>query len=115
MNKKESFKEFVKSNPQLIKYVNKGEMTWQKFYDMYDIYGKDNNVWDSYLKKDIVATAGVIGVADIFNFLKNINLDKVEESINSIQRVLGVLEDLGNKKEVKTDYKARPLYKHFED
>ena len=46
---KESFKEFVKKNPRLIKYVKNNEMTWQKFYEIYDIYGEDKNAWSEYL------------------------------------------------------------------
>lgn len=49
---KEQFKEFVKKNPILIKYVDSNEMTWQKFYEMYDLYGDDNSVWDKYLESN---------------------------------------------------------------
>ena len=49
---KEEFKNFVNNHKELIKYVNEDKMTWQKFYDMYVLYGKDNDVWDEYLKKD---------------------------------------------------------------
>ena len=55
----------------------------------------------------------------MIDFLKTINLDSLQEGINSIQRVLGVFQDLsGNKNESveeKKEYKPRPLYKHFED
>ena len=50
MDKKEEFKEFVKKNPRLLTFVKKGEMTWQKFYEMFDLYGENNSVWDDYLK-----------------------------------------------------------------
>ena len=26
-------------------------MTWQKFYEIYDLYGKDNAIWNDYLGK----------------------------------------------------------------
>ena len=54
---------------------------------------------------------------DVLTWLKSINLDKMQESISSVQRVLGVLEDLGSNNEVNTkpEYKPRPLYKHFDD
>ena len=49
-------------------------------------------------------------------FVKNIDLDSVENGINSLQRVLGVLQDFGtNKATTENSYKPRPLYKHFED
>ena len=53
MDKKSEFKAFVKNNPSLIKYVKNNEMTWQKFYEIYDIYGEDESVWNKYIKNDI--------------------------------------------------------------
>ena len=50
--KKEEFKEFVKKNPKLITYVKNNEMTWQKFYEMYDLYGESNDVWNEYISKE---------------------------------------------------------------
>ena len=50
MSKKEEFKTFIKNNPGFIKYVNNGEMTWQKFYEMYDLYGEEN--WLADLKAE---------------------------------------------------------------
>ena len=50
--KKEEFKEFVRNNPKLINHVKTGEMTWQGFYEMYDMYGADSNVWDEYIKEE---------------------------------------------------------------
>ncbi len=115
MSKIEEFKEFVKQNPSLINYVKEDKMTWQKFYEMYDIYGENNSAWDEYLKPEQAST-NTLGVVDIISFIKNINLDKMQESINSIQRVLGVLEDLKSDNKTNTpSYKPRPLYKHFED
>ena len=40
----------------------------------------------------------------------------MQEGINSVQRVVGVLQDFGGKEDtIKPKYKPRPLYKHFED
>lgn len=112
---KEAFKEFVKKNPNLVTHVNRGEMNWQKFYEMYDMYGEESEVWSSYLhateeKKESSKT-------DFMDYFKNINLDSIQESIASIQRVLGVLGDLAVTKEVETkpSYEPKPIYKHFDD
>ena len=40
------FKSFVRERPSLANYVNKNEMTWQKFYEMYELYGANNSIWD---------------------------------------------------------------------
>ena len=82
-------------------------MTWQKFYEMYDLYGENDGVWDKYLVsdtkkdntlKDITKTSAF---TDFIAFLKTINLDSLQEGIGSIQRVLGVFQDFsGNKDNV---------------
>ena len=116
MSKLDSFKEFVKKNPSLLKYVKNNEMSWQQFYEMYDMYGESNEIWKDYIhEKNVTNTVSALGVMDIINWLKNVDVDKMQESINSVQRVIGVLEDLGNNNSPKQEYKPRPLYKHFED
>ena len=112
---KEAFKSFVRDNPSLIKFVKNGEMSWQKFYEMYDLYGADNEIWKNYIAKENKAS-NVLGLADFLTWLKTVNLDSLQEGIGNIQRVLGVVQDLSKKEEKKEDtYKPRPLYKHFED
>ena len=109
MNKVDEFKMFVKNNPNLSTFVNEGSMTWQKFYEMFDLYGASNSVWDKYIKKEVKTS-------DVLTWLKNIDIDKVEENINSIRRVLSVLSDVGKTNDSEaSSYTPRPLYRHFED
>lgn len=121
MAKIDDFKTFVKENPKLTRYVKDGTMNWQKFYELYDLYGKDNEVWNDYLKdetKAVKAATTGFTLAEAFNYLKNLDLDSIQNGINSIQRVVGVVGDLTNKNTsttTKAEYKPRPLYKHFED
>ena len=122
MSKLDQFKEFVKKNPNLVKYVKNNEMTWQKFYEIYDMYGEDTEVWEDYQKKeesvqDVSKTAAVGGF-DLINWLKNIDIDSFQENINSVKRVVSVLQELGTKdtpSSTTSNYKPRPIYKHFED
>ena len=126
MAKIDEFKSFVRQNPNLANYIKDGSMTWQKFYELYDMYGSENEIWNSYQKNDIrndnitktAASLGSFTLADTLNFIKNIDLDSLQNGISSIQRVVGVVSDLTNKNTVsqnKSEYKPRPLYKHFED
>lgn len=126
MANKEEFKTFVKDHPKLIGHVKNGEMNWQKFYELYDLYGQESDVWDTYLKEPEVrkevkeaakATASSIGMSDVVNFIKGVNLEELQSGVSSLQRVVGVLQDFGKKdtKTTKEQYKPRPIYKHFED
>jgi len=131
--KKEEFKEFVKKNPKLINFVKNNEMTWQKFYEMYDLYGEDENVWKEYIslsneqksegskkieKNSKIGLAGLT-LSEVVNWFKNVDLDGLQEGIGNVQRVLGVVQDFSKKdssnQSEKETYKPRPLYKHFED
>ena len=121
--KKEEFKEFVKKNPKLITYVKNNEMTWQQFYEMYDLYGEEENIWKDYLTKkeevrEVVTQKAItgFGLSEVVNWLKNVDLDGLQEGIGNVQRVLGVVQDFTKKENKETStYKPRPLYKHFED
>ena len=127
--KKDEFKKFVKNNPKLIKYVKSNEMTWQKFYEMYDLYGNEESVWKDYIgetnvENKVVETTAKTGIAgltlsEVVKWFKNVDLDGIQEGIGNVQRVLGVVQDFSKKdssnEPTKSTYKPRPLYKHFED
>lgn len=112
------FKEFVKNNPSLYKYVKNQEMTWQKFYELFDLYGSDNEVWNDYIKVNKTVSTTTSSSFDLLNWLKKFNLDEIQDGLNSVGRVVSVLQDLGTNNDstnAQSTYKPRPLYKHFED
>lgn len=123
MDKKEQFKTFVKSHPELIRHVKNGSMTWQKFYEIYDMYGDDEKVWSEYFFNETTSTAAgaasVLGISEIFNWLKKIDLDNVRSGIGNIQKVVGLLQDFTKKDEPNntnsSEYRPRPIYRSFED
>ena len=125
MSKLDQFKNFVKQHPNLITYVQKDEMTWQKFYEIYDLYGEDTNAWNTYINNNSSTSNSVdnntrsssLSFTDIMNMAKNIDVDKVQSGINSLQKALGLVGDLFVKdNKVNTNsYTPRPLYRSFED
>lgn len=120
---KEEFKSFVRKNPSLIKYVNNNSMTWQKFYEMYDMYGESNDIWNNYLgttSNNIVKTNALSSSENAFrelvNTVKTINLEKVQKGINSLQKTISLVQELGSSNNTTPkEYERRPIYKHFED
>ena len=77
MSNVDNFKSFVRKNPTLVTFVRNGTMSWQKFYEMYDMYGENSEVWDSYLETKAAETAvAAASFSDIVTWIKGINLDK---------------------------------------
>ena len=119
---KEDFKRFARSNPNLINYVNRKEHTWQEFYEMYDIYGENSNIWNQY--KEVGDIAGVSSTSklnvgdtslkDLFNMIKKIDLDSVKKGAEGLQKAINLVQDFA-KPSTNNTYQARPLYQHFED
>lgn len=124
---KEDFKRFVRSHPGLINHVNNGNMSWQKFYEMYDIYGENNSVWDKYKQEVVLETAtaaattsklstvGDTSLKDLFNMVKKIDLDSVRKGAEGLQKAIALVQDFGSPTRPTNNYQARPLYRHLED
>jgi len=126
MKSKEEFKSFVKAHPELIGYVKNGSMTWQKFYELYSLYDEDETIWKEYLNKSddinvrIDNNSGNFGINDVFNMIKNIKPETLQQNINSIQKFLGFVQEfVGDGDKIKTPpkrgYTPRPTGKMFED
>ena len=111
---KEDFKNFVNNHKELIRYVNTDKMTWQKFYDMYSLYGENSDVWDEYFKKDDNNKTS-ISLESIINSLKKLDPDEVTKNINSLNKILSLISALISKEEPKEEYEPMPLYRKFED
>ena len=109
---REDFKNFVNNHKELISYVNQDKMTWQKFYDMYSLYGENSDVWDEYLKKDSKSN---ISLKDILDSLKNLDTNEVQKNINSLNKILSLISTLVSKEKEEPIYEPMPLYKKFED
>ena len=114
MSKKDDFKEFAKANPSLADYISNGQMTCQKFYELYDIYGDDENVWSKYQKSS--ESSNNFKINDI---IKNVNMDAIKEHIGTAQKALDFVQELtsktGSTVSAKTVVTPRPLNKFFED
>ena len=101
MDKKEEFKEFIKSKPELVDYVKSKEYTWQDFYEVYDLYGKDESVWEKYKEKKSDSESDDrknASITELTNLVKNINIDNVQKYINNAQKAINVISELTAKK-----------------
>ena len=115
---KEEFKAFVRKKPELIRFVNSGEMTWQKFYEQWNFYGEDENVWNNYKKEDTeVKKEETFNLSTIGEMIKKVDMASVQKGVNSLQKVVELLQGFttGNNLNNGDSYKPRQLFKKFED
>ncbi|MBR1679132.1 MAG: YlbD family protein [Bacilli bacterium] len=117
MNKKEEFKVFARKHPELIEHVKNNTMSWQKFYEIYDIYGEEDDVWKTYLTSSTSEASG--GLLDFASKLKNIDTNTLQEHIANAQKALGVLSELTSSKSAGASTVSpkvpRPINHFFED
>ena len=115
MDKKEDFKLFARNHPELVSSIKSGSASWQKLYEIYDIYGEDDRAWNAYFGKTNTNTT-TMGIGEI---VKNIDMDSVQKHINTAQKALGLVQELTSKGAVSTTVKGpstpRPINKFFED
>ena len=112
---KESFKDFARLHPELARSVINNKVSWQKLYELYDIYGENSSVWNEYFdtNKDTENKFG-----DIISTIKKVDIKSVQSGIENIQKAIGLLQEVGvgKIKDIPANtYEARPLYKYFED
>ena len=119
---KEDFKLFVKSNPNLVSHVNNNEITWQRLYEMYSLYGDDRTVWSNYLNpvqptSTKITPTNEVAFKELINMVKNIDLEKVRHGIEGVQRTISLVQDLGfgGNSKIREEYQGRPIYQHFDD
>ena len=111
MDKKEMFKNFISSHPELITFVKNKEASWQDFYEIYDIYGEKEEAWNKYFNSDNNASIG-----ELTNLFKNVNMDNVQKHINNAQKAVGLIQELTKKTTPDIIAKTpRPITKFFGD
>lgn len=94
MDKKILFKEFAKKHPSLNEYVANGSMTWQKFYEMYDIYGENSDIWQKYFKSND-RSFDFNKIKDVIN---NMDVDNISKHLDSAKKTLGFITSLAENK-----------------
>lgn len=117
MTKKDEFKDFVKAKPELVDYINNGEMSWQKFYELFDLYGEDRSVWDKF--SGVASNTNNMNISKLTDLVKNVDMDSIQSHINTAQKALGFVQELTGKKSAISPLKGpstpRPINKFFED
>ena len=114
MSNLDKFKQFIKNNPTFASYIKDDSMTWQKFYELYDMYGEDSSIWEEYKKEKKKSTT----LNDIVNMAKNIDMNKLQDGVNSLSKAVGLFSDIFANRSSSNNtntYKPRAIYKRFDD
>lgn len=108
---KEEFKKFVKANPKLVDYVKNNNVSWQSLYEVYALYGEDEKVWEKYISNNQA------GVQELLRMIKNINLDSIKNTVDSLQKAIGILQSLskGNQNNNFEEYSPNTRYEDLDD
>lgn len=109
----EKFKTFAKQHPNFASYIKDGSMTWQRFYELYDMYGEESSIWDEYQETSKKSPT----INDIVNMAKKIDINKLQDGVNSLSKAVGLFSDLlANKSSSqRNEYKPRAIYRRFDD
>lgn len=111
---KEDFKLFVKDNPFLITKVKNNETTWQKLFEIYSLYGDNQEAWNNYFAEN--KENDDKSFKEILSFVKNVDLNKLKQGVDSLSKAVGLLQGLGKEKEGTNDlYQPRENYQHYDD
>ncbi|MGV2942136.1 YlbD family protein [Mesobacillus sp. LC4] len=92
----EKFKEFVKSHPELVQEVRKGNTTWQEMYEDWYLLGEDDPKWNkSSNEKDEKSEEKekkTDWLGTIMGAVKNMDPEQVQGQIHNISQALGAIQ-----------------------
>lgn len=120
MSKKDEFKDFVSKHPDLVGVVSSKKHTWQELFEVYDLYGNDENAWNKYLNNTRVSEKETSSIGELTKLFKNINIESVQKYIDTAQKAIGIVQELsggatGASVASSGPSVARPINKIFED
>lgn len=91
----DEFKQFVKTIPGVRQEVLDGHYTWQQLYEIYSLYGKNDEVFKPYLQS--VKLNDTFDMQKIMFILKNLDLEAVGKSLDGVQKLLNIVIGLSSK------------------
>ena len=101
----EEFKDFVRIHPKLKDEVTTGKRTWQSIYEEWVLYGNETD-WSIYQEKDNKredsktnsSSLNFDSLKNILGYVKKINPDDLNKSLNTVKKVIQIVQTLGGNK-----------------
>lgn len=104
----DEFKQFIRTIPGIRNEVLEGRYTWQQLYEIYTLYGKEDKVFEPYLRES--KTNDTLDLSKILYILKNVDLEAVERSLDGLQKILNIVIKMTDKESNEPSfYKDRRL------
>lgn len=106
MSRMDEFRLFVSKYPGIKEDVINGTYTWQKVYENWVILGEEDSIWQKYKKEkntnkqtnntleDLLQQANI---KNIINYVKNIDPDSINKTLNTIQKVLQITQSFSSR------------------
>lgn len=101
MSRLDEFRVFVRKYPQLAIAVESKKTSWQEIYERWVLYGEAEDVWVEYSARQSEEKSnqlGLDGVKNILNNLKKIDPNKVNNTLNSVQKVIQIAQSVAGPK-----------------
>ncbi len=114
---KDTFKAFARVHPELATSVLNGNATWQQLYELYEIYGENNSIWNNYFTETTISnkiTSSANTFKEFVNTFKNLDMESLQKNITNIQKTIAMIQEIGLTKDSKPK-EVQPIYKRFED
>ena len=90
MDNLKEFKAFLKTIPSIKEDVLNHRYTWQEIYEIYTMYGEDDHFFKPYKEHPIENM-------NVLEIIKNVDLEALSSSLQSIEKVLGIVSNLLDK------------------
>lgn len=87
MDNLNEFKAFLKTIPGIKKDVIANKYTWQQIYEIYTMYGENDDFFRPYKTHQL-------DINDVLEIIKNVDLDTLSSSLQSIEKILNIVSTL---------------------
>lgn len=103
----DEFKSFVSNHNKIRDEVRSGNRTWQNVYEEWVLFGEDDPQWQPFLteeKKQVLSQTGnnlninMDSVKNIVGYIKKINPEDLNKTLNTIQKVIQIAQTVGGSK-----------------
>ena len=100
----DDFRDFVNRYPKLRDEVRSGKRSWQNIYEEWVLYGENNESLQNYKsdqeKKENSnnVNLNMDSVKNVLNYIKKINPDDLNKTLNTVQKVIQIAQTVGGSK-----------------